>query len=169
MPLFLSMYVFSILGFAIHWYWTEPAARSSKRMLELLLLYQLIFSLGITSLLAFIGLTFMAEYVAEYSGWPMCPFQQELGNVNLSFGILGLMCIWWRGDFWTATVLGFSIWILADGIHHIFDIISNHNYAPGSIGVSLITDLIVPIVLLVSAVFYQNECKKSLPTKSFED
>ncbi len=160
MPLFLSMYVFSVLGFLIHWYCTVPQDRTPKRKVELMLLYQLIFSLGMTSLLAFIGLTFMAEYVAEYSGWPVCPFQQELGNVNLSFGILGLMCIWWRGGFWTATILGFSIWILADGIHHIFDIIVNHNYAPGSIGVSLITDLVVPVILLILLGIFHKECKK---------
>lgn len=149
MPLFLSMYAFSLLFFLIHWLRLDKQERTFHRAIELLLLYQLVFSLGMTSLLAFIGLTFMPEYVAEYSGWPVCPFQQELGNVNLAFGFLGIACIWLRGNFWTATVWGFSIWIFADGLHHIRDIVVNHNYAPGSIGVSLITDLVVPVVLVV--------------------
>lgn len=148
MPLFLSMYFFSIAAVFVHYYRLAPEKRTRRQVIDLLLLYQLVFSVGMTCLLAFIGLTFMADYVAEYSGWVPCPFQQELGNVNLSFGILGLLCIWLRNHFWTATVLGFSIWIFSDGIHHIFDIIYNENYAPGSIGVSLITDLVVPPILI---------------------
>ena len=156
MAFFLSMYVLSVLGPIIHLLILKRKKCSSHRTIEVFLLYQLIFSVGVTSLLAFIGLTFLPEYVAEYSGWPICPFQQELGNVNLSFGILGILSIWLRGHFWTATVLGFSIWIFADGIHHIADIIYNHNYAPGSIGVSLITDLIVPIVLVILLILYKT-------------
>lgn len=162
MPLFLSMYALSILGFIVHLYLIPAKTRTYKRTIELLLLYQLVFSVGMTSLLAFIGLTFMPDYVAQYSGWPVCPFQQELGNVNLAFGILGIMCIWFRDHFWTATVLGFSIWILADGIHHIYDIIAHHNYAPGSVGVSLITDLVVPVVLLLLLAIYRDECRRDV-------
>lgn len=162
MPLFLSMYVFSVIGVPIHLYFLQKQEHTKKRILELSLLYQLVFSVSMTCFLAFIGLTFMAEYVAQYSGWPMCPFQQELGNVNLSFGVLGLMCIWYRGNFWIATILGFSIWILADGFHHIVDILYNHNFAPGSIGVSLITDLAVPVVLLVLLGLYLRESRRIL-------
>lgn len=159
MPLFLSMYVFSLLGPLIHWLRLDKNQRSQAKVIELLLLYQLVFSVGATSLLAFIGLTFIPEYVASYSGWPTCPFQQELGNVNLAFGILGFMCTWWRGSFWLATVLGFSIWIFADGIHHVWDILMNQNYAPGSIGVSLITDLIVPVVLIFLITYYSKNIR----------
>ena len=152
------MYAFSILLFLIH-YSTEKN-KSPERRIELLLLYQLIFSLGMTSLLAFIGLTFLPEYIAAYMNWPACPFEQELGNVNLSFGILGILCIWYRGHFWTATILGFSIWILADGVHHLYDIFINRNFSPGNLGVSLYTDFIVPIVLLILLPLYLNSQKK---------
>lgn len=154
MALFLSMYLFSVLGFLIHLFFFEKTARTSARIIELLLLYQLVFNVGMTSLLAFVGLTFMPDYIAAYMNWPACPFQQELGNVNLAFGVLGILCIWLRGYFWTATILGFSIWIFADGIHHIADIVWNHNYSEGSLGISLYTDLIIPIVLMILLPIY---------------
>jgi hypothetical protein len=162
MIVFLSMYVLSILGFVVHLFTLDRSEWTRHRILELLLLYQIIFSLGMTSLLAFIGLTFMADYIATYTGWPACPFQQELGNVNLAFGILGMLSIWYRGNFWLATIWGFSIWILADGIHHIVEMIVHKNYEPGNIGINLVTDLVVPLILLILLYLY----RKSVPPLS---
>jgi hypothetical protein len=156
MALFLSIYVLSLAAFLIHLY-LDKAPRTKERVLELFLLYQIVFSLGLTSLMAFYGLTFMKEYVAKISGWASCTFEQLLANVNLAFGILGILCIWYRGYFWMATILGFSIWILSDGITHLLDMWMNHNYTPGNIGVPLWTDIIVPIILLILLVFYMRD------------
>jgi len=158
MALFLSIYVLSLIAFFIHLY-CDKQPRTKERVLELFLLYQIVFSLGLTSFMAFYGLTFMKEYVASYSGWTSCAFEQLLANVNLSFGILGILCIWYRGYFWMATILGFSIWILSDGITHILDMVINKNDAPGNIGVPLWTDIIVPIVLLILLSFYLKQQK----------
>lgn len=149
MPLFLSMYFFSVLGFFLHLFYIPKKERTYSTTVDLLLLYQLVFSVGITSLFAFIGFTFMPEHVAEYLDWPECPFEQELANVNLAFGLLGILCIWFRDHFWTATVLGFSVWIFADGIHHLWHIFAYGNYSDGNTGVPLVTDLLVPIVLVI--------------------
>lgn len=155
MALFLSLYVLGIMAFFIHLY-MDKQPRTKERVLELFLLYQIIFSLGMTSFMSFYGLTFMKEYVAAYSGWNACAFQQLLANVNLSFGVLAILCIWYRGYFWMATILGFSIWILSDGVTHIIDLIKNKNDAPGNIGVPLWTDIIVPILLLILLAFYMK-------------
>lgn len=149
MYFYLSVYVFGVLGFFIHYFYLAPSKRTKARTIELLLLYQIVFSLGITSFLAFIGLSFMPEEIAHYLDWEACPFEQELANVNLAFFILSILAIWYRGLFWVATILGFSIWILADGIHHIIEFAVFKNYSPGNTGMPLYTDFIVPIVLLI--------------------
>jgi hypothetical protein len=156
MPLFLSMYLWSIVAFFVHFYSLNKEDRTRDKVIELLLLYQLIFSLGMTCLLAFIGLTVMPEYIATYSGWPSCPFQQELGNVNLAFGVLGVLCYWYRGNFWTATIIGFSVWILGDGFHHIVEYFKHGNANPGNIGINLITDLSVPPILIILLALYKH-------------
>lgn len=156
MIVFLSMYVLSILGFLTHLTTLDRSEWTRKRVLELLLLYQIIFSLGMTSLLAFIGLSVMPQYIASYMNWPACPFQQELANVNLAFACLGIMSIWYRGDFWLATIVGFSIWILADGFHHVYELLVLHNYSPGNYGVNLVTDMVVPVILLIILYFYRK-------------
>ncbi len=44
--------------------------------------------------------------VAASIGWPAgSPFQFEVGIANLSFGILGILCLKFMDNFWTATVI----------------------------------------------------------------
>ena len=154
MAFFLSVYAFGIIAFLIHVYWLPWKKRTKAKLIELFLLYQLVFSVGITSLLSFVGLTLMADDIAKYFEWPACPFQQELGNVNLAFGVLGILCIWFRGLFWLATIVGFSIWILGDGIHHLWLYFAYNNSSAGNIGAMLYTDMIVPVLLLILLFFY---------------
>lgn len=149
-----SLYAFSVIGFFIHLASLEKGSRSYAKIIELLLLYQIVFSLGMTSFLAFAGLTFMPEYIANYLAWPASPFEQELANVNLAFGVLGIIAIWLRGHFWTATILGFSIWIMADGVHHLFNNYITGNASPGNTEVPLYTDFIIPIILLILLPLY---------------
>lgn len=151
---FLSIYAVGLISFFIHLFKLAPAERTYANVLELFLLYQIVFSLGITSLVAFIGLTFMDVYVAQITDWPVSPFEQQMANVNLGFGVLGIMSIWYRGYFWLATVVGFSVWILSDGIQHIYYYLVKHNATEGNIGVPLYTDIIVPIVLLILTCLY---------------
>jgi len=145
----ILVHLLGIVGFFVHLFKSKEP-KTPLRIVELFLVYQLVFSVGLISLMAFIALTFMPEMVARVLAWPTCPFQQELGNVNLAFGVLGIMCIWFRGHFWTATVIGLSIWLLGDAYGHIEDAIVNHNYSSGNVGVPLWTDIIVPVVFLVA-------------------
>ena len=154
MNLFLSIYVFGIIGFLIHLFKTPSEERTRAKVIELFLLYQIVFSLGITSFFAFIGLTFMPDYVAHLLDWTPCAFEQELANVNLAFGFLGILSIWYRRLFWVATILGFSIWIISDGIQHVYEFFSIHNNSEGNIGVPLYTDFAIPIVLLILLFLY---------------
>lgn len=159
MFLFLSLYALGIIGSILHIMSIPSGERTKSRILEILLLYQIVFSLGLTSIMAFFGLTFMPDYIAKLTNWPPCPFEQQLANVNLGFGILGLMSIIYRGNFWFATIVGFSIWILGDGIHHLYKAISEKNLSAGNIGVPLWTDFIVPIALLILLIAYRS-CEK---------
>jgi hypothetical protein len=154
MIFFLSIYAFGILGFAIHYLLLPAYERTKSKFIELLLLYQIVFSIGLTSIVAFFGLTFLDKYIADYTNWPACPFQQQLANVNLAFGCLGILSIWCRGGFWTATIIGFSIWILSDGVQHLYHYIFKQNASLGNIGVPLWTDFLVPTFLIILLIYF---------------
>ncbi len=157
MTFFLSIYLIGVLLTMVHLFRMPALERTKSKVIEVVLLYQIVFSLGITSFVAFIGLSLMPEMIAHYLNWAYCPFEQELANVNLAFGVLGVMSIWYRGLFWMATIYGFSIWILADGFHHIYEYLYHGNDSSGNIGVPLITDFVVPIILLVLFYYYRKD------------
>lgn len=159
MFIFVGIYLLSFIGFFIHYLIKKPMSR--ERVIELLLLYQLVFNIGFLGFLSFIGLTFLPEVAANHLGWSPCHFQQELANVNLGYGVLGIMCIWFRENFWTATIIGASIWLFGDGIHHFFDAFYNHNLAPGNLGILFYTDLIIPVVLVSLLILYRNSSTKT--------
>lgn len=155
MFIYILILVMGVLGFFIHLF-SSKEAKTPLRVVRLFLLYQIVFSLGLTSVLAFIGLMFMSDYVAAFSGWPACPFEKELANVNLGYAVLAIMCIWKGDEFWLATILGSAIWLVADGIGHIGDLVLHGNNTSGNAGVPLYTDIIVPLVLLALYGLYQR-------------
>lgn len=155
MVIYYLLVAFSFIGFFIH-LWISKKQKTAFRIVELLLLYQIFFHIGLTGFLAFIGFTFLPDIVAEYNGWPMSPYQQEMGNVNLAFGILGTLAIWFRGRFWTATCLGASIWLFADGLHHLYDLYFLNNASNGNTGILVYSDLLFPLLLLALLRFYHK-------------
>ncbi|HRD55513.1 MAG TPA: hypothetical protein PLC42_03860 [Parachlamydiaceae bacterium] len=157
MLFFLTVYAFSLVGFFIHLFLSKKD-RNKKEIFELLMLYQLVVNIGILSLIAAFALLFMPQMVADSLNWPTCPFQHELGNVNLAFGVLGILCIWFRNGFWTATIIGASIWLLGDGIGHLIlmknqlegTLFSFNNWA------MMITDFLIPLTLLLLLFAYRR-------------
>lgn len=152
--LFPAIIALGWIGAFIHLLAAKPPL-SRKSVFEILLLYQLVFSVGINSLLGFYGHAFLSNEIAEYIGWlPGSPFQLEVAYTNLTFGILGLFCIWFRNLFWVATVFGLSIWYWANAYGHIKDWLINQNTAPGNIGFPLYVDIVLPIVLVCLLIGY---------------
>ncbi len=120
-----------------------------KKIIETFLLSFLVITVGFGSLWAFAGHLFFANQVASYIGWaPGSPFQTEVGFTNLAFGVLGLLCFWIRGNFWTATAIGVSIFYIGAAIGHINNMFNASNYSPGNVGADLVLNLLIPLLLL---------------------
>lgn len=167
MIIYIAILALGLIGFFIHLF-ASKEPRTQLRIVRLFLLYQLVFSVGLTSFLSFIGLMFMTDFVAWYSGWPACPFEKQLANVNLGYAALGILCIWRGDEFWLATIIGLSIWLIGDGIGHMADAILHDNATPGNVGVPLYTDIIVPLLLIVLYIRYQQLKKSEIsPDSSF--
>ena len=116
----------------------------------------LVFLVGVPGIVGASGHIFAADQVAESIGWPKgSPFQYEVGVANLSFGILGIMCSWVTGDFWTATVVGFSVFLWGAAIGHIREMVTAKNFNPGNAGVVFYMDLLIPALLYVLLFTYK--------------
>ena len=137
--------------------------RTPLRITELLLVYLLFFSCGIGGLYAFMGHVFASDAVAQSIGWPTgSPFQLEIGATNLAFGVLGILCLFFRGLFPLATTIGYSIFLLGAACVHLHDIQTRGNLAEFNSGAFLyIQDFFVPLFLLGLAILYTLESKKA--------
>jgi hypothetical protein len=136
---------------------------NKARRYEVILLYFIVFVIGIMGVIAFFAHTVYSVQTAESIGWPPNnPFQTEVAFANLAFGVGGILCIWLRERFWLAVIITNGVFLFADGIGHIREIIVNHNYSTNNAGVILYTDLLTPIVGLVLYYLYtkySNETK----------
>lgn len=140
----------SLVGFALHLVLSK-APRTKSRIVELLLLYLLSMNIGVGCLLAWYGHTFMADEMARKIGWETgSPFQFEVAVADLSWGVCGVLCIWMREGFWTATGIGSSVFLLGCAVGHIRHIIQEGNTAIYNAGPVLwIGDIGVPIAILI--------------------
>ena len=86
-------------------------------------------------------------------GWVTSPYEYEVGMADLTVGVLGILCLWFRENFWLATAIANAVWLLGDAIGHIRQITLNNNHAANNSGIFLITEIITPLVILFLALF----------------
>jgi hypothetical protein len=140
----------ALVGFALH-LGLSKQPRTKSRVVELLLLYLLTINVGFGGILAWYGHTFMADEIARKIGWqPGSPFQFEVAVADLSWGVCGVLCIWIRKSFWTATGIGSAVFFLGCAFGHIRQILHEGNMAVYNAGPVLwIGDIGIPLAILV--------------------
>jgi hypothetical protein len=112
-------------------------------------------SVGLLSVVFFISHTVFADSSAASIGWPAGnPFQYEVAVANLTIGTLGILCYWIRGNFWVATAIGCSVWLMGDAVVHIREIVVEANYAPNNAGMTFYLDILIPVILIALLVYY---------------
>jgi hypothetical protein len=146
--LFLLFFVLGLIAAAIHLL-RDRRPRTASEVSEILLLWLLVINVGVGGLFAFLGHTVYADSTAASIGWPAGnPFQTEVAVANLAIGLLGILCYWFRQQFWLATVIGNAVWQLGDAVGHIRQIIVANDWAPNNAGITLYTDIGIPIILI---------------------
>jgi hypothetical protein len=123
---------------------------SAKKVVDILLFYLLLICVGLSGLFAFYGHAFRADQVAASIGWAAgSPFQFEIAVSNLAFGVLGVLCIFFKDGFWLATGIGYCIFLFGAAFGHIREIITTGNNAVNNAGPILyIGDIAIPIIIL---------------------
>ncbi len=130
--------------------WLSGRPRTAALVVEVLLLYLLVLLVGISGLMAGLAHIFLAQEVALKIGWqPGSPFQFEVAMADLAFGILGILCFWQRGGFWTATIIGYAIFLLGCAYGHVREAMVAGNFAPYNVGIMIwLNDVGLPVLLL---------------------
>ena len=119
---------------------------STAHVVEALLFYFLMFSIGFSYLYNFVLHTFFGAMTARFIGWEDSPFQAEVGFASLGFAVVGFLACWRSFDLRLAAIVGPALFLWGAAGGHIYQIVRAGNFAPGNAGVILYTDILIPIL-----------------------
>ncbi len=148
---FLIFPVLAIVAALIHLGITSRWQAGLQAVSAIFLRYVLVINVGLEGFFSFYGHAFMADQVAASIGWAPSPFQYEVAIANLAVGTLGILCLWFDGSFWFATIVATTVWLWGDAAGHVRQIIVAHNYAANNAGPALYSDLMVPAAMIILA------------------
>ena len=137
-------------------------------VVEALLAYFLLFSIGFSFLYNFVMHTFFGEMAARFIGWEDSPFQAEVGFASLGFAVVGFLAFRRSFDLRLAAVVGPALFLLGAAGGHLYQMITAGNFAPGNAGAIFYTDILIPIigfVLLWLQHRYQRESVAAAPAR----
>jgi hypothetical protein len=139
----------------------SPASRSSKAAIaRTFLLYLLFLYVGLMGLLTAYAHVFRPIETSASIGWSTSPYEYEVGMADLTVGVLGVLCLWIRGNFWLATAIANAVWLLGDAVGHIRQMTLNNNHAANNSGVFLVAEIITPLLILFLALYNRSTTGK---------
>lgn len=142
---------------------TKPRPRSAAVIIEALLAYFLLFSIGFSFFYNFIMHSFFGETAARFIGWQQSPFQFEVGTASLGYAVVGFLAFRGSLGMRAAAVVGPSMFLLGAAGGHIYQMITEHNFAPGNAGIIFYTDILIPFIGFV-LLGLQYHCSRSSQT-----
>jgi hypothetical protein len=114
-------------------------------------------TIGLGYQMLFFGIfhIFFGDKIAELIGWQKgSPFQYEVGLADFSMGVLGIMCGYYSGSFWLATIVMSSVFLWGCVVGHLHDMIKNKNFNPGSAGFIFWWGLLMPVAMIALYIVY---------------
>ena len=118
-------------------------------VVEALLAYFVLFSIGFSFFYNFVFHTFFGEMCARLIGWEDSPFQTEVGFASLGYAMVGFLAFRRSLELRLAAVAGPAMFLLGAAGVHVHSMIAAHNYAPGNAGVIFYTDILIPVISFV--------------------
>jgi len=124
----------------------KPRPLSTAVVIEAILAYFILFSIGFSYFYNFVMHVFFGEMVAHFIGWADSPFQREVGFASLGFAVVGLLAFRGSFDLRLAAIVGPAFFLFGAAGGHIYEIIKTGNLAPGNAGAILYTDIALPVI-----------------------
>jgi hypothetical protein len=149
--------VLALVAASIH-LGVSSSRRSSKAAIAATyLLYLLVIYVGLMGLLTAYAHVFRPVQTSASIGWSTSPYEYEVGMADLTVGVLGVFCLALRGNFWLATAIANAVWLLGDAVGHIRQVVLNGNHAANNSGIFLITEITMPFVILLLAIYVHRK------------
>ncbi len=145
--------VLSIIAASIHLAFSPSKRRHRLSITRTYLRYLLLIYVGLMGILTAYAHVFRPIQTSASIGWSPSPYEYEVGMADLSIGVLGVLCFWFRGNFWLAAAIGNAVWLLGDAVGHLRQMISYNNHASNNSGIFLVVEILMPLVILVLTLY----------------
>jgi hypothetical protein len=89
-------------------------------------------------------------------GWATGPQEYEVGMAGLTVGVLGMLCLWIRGNLWLATAIANAVRLLGDAIGHLRELLFRNNHAANNSGIFLYAEIITLSLILFLALCHNR-------------
>jgi hypothetical protein len=146
----------AVAAATVHLAVSPERRRSGAGIAGTYLLYLLFFYVGLMGLLTAYAHVFRPIQTSASIGWSTSPYEYEVGMADLTVGVLGVLCLKFRGDFWLATAIANAVWLLGDAIGHIREMTLHNNHAANNSGIFLIFEIVTPVVILALAFYHRR-------------
>src|SRR5271163_3714588 len=141
--------VLALVAASLHLVVSPKRRRGAITIVSTYLLYLLFIYVGLMGLFTAYYHVFRPIEASASIGWATSPYEYEVGMADLTVGVLGVLCLRFRGNFWLATAIANAVWLLGDAIGHIREMTLHGNHARNNSGVFLGCEIAVPVIILI--------------------
>ena len=148
--------VLAVVAASLHLAFSAKRRSSGAAIAGTYLVYFFFIYVGLMGLLTAYAHVWRPAQTSASIGWLPSPYEYEVGMADLTVGVLGVLCLWFRGNFWLATAIANAVWLLGDAVGHIRQVILVNNHAANNSGIFLVAEIMTPVIILFLALYHRH-------------
>ncbi len=86
---------------------------------EVILLHQFIVTFGLVGIIGYLSNILFADKTAKKLGWTGGIYQIKYGFSQIGIGVMGIMSVWFRGNFWAGTLVTMYVYGVSGLFSHL--------------------------------------------------
>jgi hypothetical protein len=114
-------------------------------VVEKLISWHVFWAIGVGYLYNFVMHSVFGVMSARFIGWADSPFQFEVATASLGFAVVGFIAAFRSFDLRLAAIVGPSLFTLGAAAGHVYQMMTEHNFASGNAGVIFYMDIVIPL------------------------
>lgn len=143
--------------------WRARHARSADEALEIWQRWWAVGAMGLSSLFMTIAFLAVPDVMANVIGFARTPFMFEIAVANLGLAVMGFRAASASARERITIGLGAGMFLWGAAIGHVYQWFANGDHATGNTGGVLLTDVLIPAVMIALAVRSRRTITTAVP------
>ena len=160
----LAFALIAVIAASVHVAVSAKRRSGRAAIVETYLAYLFFVYVGVMGVLTAYAHVFRPVQTSASIGWATSPYEYEVGMADLTVGVLGLLSLWFRGNFWLATAIATAVWLLGDAIGHVRQLLIYNDHAANNAGIFLYAEIATPLLIL-GLTLYRRHLSPALKTQ----